>query len=246
MLDEVISVLGERTDYQGPVYRMVEDQSFAATSTLVDDFQQQDLLESLLDTAKPKYKQDVEPRHYLIATPFRYPPLKWGSRFGNRIMPSYFYASEDEHTVLVECAYYRFLFMAAMATPYPGTIRSKYMMFSVKVDSNHCADLTTITTPDIVTRLTHKQDYGFTQQLGKTLTEQHNTKVIRYHSARQQNAINVAVAKATEISSQKPQDCVNWHCITTNDSISYSARAKQTVSLDKLMFCVDEQLPLPA
>jgi hypothetical protein len=79
--------------------------------------QEQDLLEQLLDETKPPYKEGTQQLHYLISTPFRYPPLKYGSRFGDRTMPSFFYASETPQTVLGECAYYRFAFMAVIENP---------------------------------------------------------------------------------------------------------------------------------
>lgn len=73
------------TNYKAQVYRMVESQEKVATMTLVDT------LDELIEETKPSIRHQ-KPRHYLIQTPFRYPPLKHGSRFGSRFEPSIFYA----------------------------------------------------------------------------------------------------------------------------------------------------------
>ena len=72
----------------GELLRLVESQEQVAASTLVDDLGEQALLEDLLDNAKPPRRPGTEGLHYLLATPFRYPPLRHGSRFGNRFEPA--------------------------------------------------------------------------------------------------------------------------------------------------------------
>src|ERR1051325_4284533 len=61
-------------------WRAVEAQHQVSTRKLVDSRVEQELLETLIDRAKPP---DVTRGkvHYLLATPFRYPPLRHGSRF---------------------------------------------------------------------------------------------------------------------------------------------------------------------
>ena len=86
MLQDAINELGKLTNYKTSVYRIVETQEYAATMNLVDDLEEQELLEQLLDEVKPPYKKGTQKLHYLISTPFRYPPLKYGSRFGDRTM----------------------------------------------------------------------------------------------------------------------------------------------------------------
>ena len=66
----------------GTVYRLVESQEQIATLGYVDTLEEQTLLEEMLETTKPPYPFTTEDFHYLLKTPFRYPPLKWGSRFG--------------------------------------------------------------------------------------------------------------------------------------------------------------------
>lgn len=63
---------------QGRLVRLVESQEQVATLQLVDTLEEQALLEELLESGKPPVPADAEPLHYLLKTPFRYPPLRWG------------------------------------------------------------------------------------------------------------------------------------------------------------------------
>ena len=56
------------------------DSPWIATRKLVDSLAEQELLEKLLEGAKPPAPGARV--HYLLSTPFRYPPLPHGSRFG--------------------------------------------------------------------------------------------------------------------------------------------------------------------
>ena len=77
-------------------HRMVEAQHRVATQKLVDDSAEQQILEELLERAKPPAPDDAPPgMHYLLRTPFRYPPLRHGSRFGSRAERGIFYAARD-------------------------------------------------------------------------------------------------------------------------------------------------------
>ena len=60
---------------------MVESQHIAATMKLVDNRDEQDLLESLLESSKPAQPDDTAGLDYLLATPFRYSSKRGGSRF---------------------------------------------------------------------------------------------------------------------------------------------------------------------
>lgn len=68
----------------GEILRLVESQEQVATNQLVSTLAEQDLLESMLEASKPPLPQGTARLDYLLATPFRYPPLPHGSRFGGR------------------------------------------------------------------------------------------------------------------------------------------------------------------
>jgi hypothetical protein len=171
MLDRCLEEIGVPKKYSENVFRIVETQEYAATTKLVDDLDEQFLLEQMLDEIKPAYRDGTKELHYLISTPFRYPPLRYGSRFGDVTMPSYFYASEDIDTALAECAFYRFAFLTDMEKAYLKPVNSEHMSFSVKASTNKMSDTTLVRSSDIKERLTSPLDYQFTQVLGRTLNK---------------------------------------------------------------------------
>ena len=112
--------------HRGGTYRTSNALSY------VDTLEEQALLEELLDQAKPPYPEGCDRLHYLLKTPFRYPPLLWGSRFGRRHEPSIFYGGSSLDTTLAESAYYRYVFWFSMDGPPPkNTMVSQHTMFSV-------------------------------------------------------------------------------------------------------------------
>jgi hypothetical protein len=90
---------------------MVEAQHAAATMKLVDTAAEQALLEDLLETAKPPMPAAARPLHYLLATPFRYPPLPRGSRFRAAGEPGVFYGADALPTACAELGYWRWRFL---------------------------------------------------------------------------------------------------------------------------------------
>lgn len=74
----------------GAVHRITDRQGESGTADLVDNLREQARLEQLIDGVKPPVPSDWPeagdrrplPFHRLLLTPFRYPPLESGSRFG--------------------------------------------------------------------------------------------------------------------------------------------------------------------
>lgn len=90
---------------------MVEAQHAAATTRLVDSVEEQLLLEELVESAKPPLPAAARGLHYLLATPFRYPPLPGGSRFRGPGEPGVFYAADRLPTACAELGYWRWRFL---------------------------------------------------------------------------------------------------------------------------------------
>jgi hypothetical protein len=232
--------------YSKHVYRLVETQEIAATTNLVDDLDEQFLLEQMLDEVKPSYRPGTEDMHYLLKTPFRYPPLKYGSRFGSRVMPSFFYAGEDEHTTLAEVAYYRFVFLSHMQLSYDKPVRSEHMMFSVKVKSALCADLTEVGFAVLNEKLASPNSYHLSQSAGQWLVEQ-NIEVIRYCSARYKGGYNLAIAEPKVLLSKEPEKSQSWLCHSQNHKVSFARLGgEQPISFHQQEFLSEGQLPIPA
>jgi len=90
---------------------MVEAQHIAATMKLVDTLAEQDLLETLLEDSKPMLPAAAAGLDYLLATPFRYDPLRPGSRFRAVTDPGVFYGAESVRTASAELGYWRWKFL---------------------------------------------------------------------------------------------------------------------------------------
>lgn len=229
------------TQYQSDVWRVVESQERAATLQIVDDLAEQELLEQLLDVSKPVYRAGTEHMHYLLKTAFRYPPLPWGSRFGTRLMPSYFYASEAVSTALCECAYYRFMFFQDMQEPYDAAIRSEFNVFTVEVDAAHCLNLVAPTFAEVNAQISNPCSYQSAQVVGAWAFEQGNVDVIRFRSARDLNGVNVALANPAAIRSQKPKTHQRWLCLSKPQSVSFNSRDSAVSYVFKLANFCDAQ-----
>ena len=90
---------------------MVEAQHTASTMKIVDNSQEQDLLETLLEGSKPTQPASAQRLDYLLATPFRYFPLRGGSRFRAVTDPGVFYGAETVRTASAELGYWRWQFL---------------------------------------------------------------------------------------------------------------------------------------
>jgi hypothetical protein len=125
-------------------WRAVEDQSLNSTRKLVDSDAEQALLEALIDGVKPIWPPGERLRalHSLLATPFRYPPLRYGSRFGTRAERGIFYGAEIRRTVLAEKAYYQCLFLAGTKAAFASPITQSLTLLQFGIATRRGADLT--------------------------------------------------------------------------------------------------------
>ncbi len=89
------------------LWRAVEAQHRVSTMVLVDTLDEQALLERLLDDSKPAIPEGQQSLHWLLFTPFRYPPLPSGSRFRGAADPGVFYGAEQQRTACAELGYWR-------------------------------------------------------------------------------------------------------------------------------------------
>jgi hypothetical protein len=90
----------------------VEAQHVVSTLRLTgNDPEQQDLLERILEESKPALPAEAAELHYLLATPFRYPPSSRGSRFRAWPDPGVLYAAFERRTACAEMGYWRWRFV---------------------------------------------------------------------------------------------------------------------------------------
>jgi len=231
----------------GTIVRLVESQEQVATNSLVRTLTEQALLEDLIEASKPRVPGPAVGLHYLLATPFRYPPLPWGSRFGRRFEPSLFYAARGIDTVLAECAYYRFVFWSGMAEPPPAPLDTRHTLFSASIATSRGLQLQQAPFDEFTPALVDRRHYGATQALGSAMRDA-GIEAFEYRSARDPaQGLNVALFTPTALHTPKPDILDEWLCQTRADHVSYYSRPGGGIRDFPLnSFLVDGELPLPA
>lgn len=231
----------------GRLLRLVESQEEVATNQLVASLERQAVLEALLESTKPPLRKGSERLHYLLATPFRYPPLRHGSRFGARNEPSLFYGSLGLDTVLAEAAYYRFVFWQGMAVPPEGKLVTQHTM--VEADYLASRGLRLYQPPFAAhgESLTDPADYRATQELG-TKMRQAGIEAFEYTSARDpQGGTNVALFTPDALPMNAPLSMTPWLCELTGGHAKFSAGHDRTVFDFPLgLFMAGGEFPQPA
>ena len=234
------------TDLEGTLYRLVESQILATSMSFVDDLDEQFLLEQMLDETKPAYPPNSQNLHYLLKTPFRYPPLDWGSRFGRKHEPSLFYGGKDPDTVLAESAYYRLVFWHSMeGAPCKDRINTEHCLFSVNYQTDIGINLTSLPFSQYKHQLTHISDYQSSQALGSEM-RQANIQAFEYFSARC-DGICIALYTPQPFTQQKPLDSSQWLCQVTAEQVSFKRTDGDKVHKFPFeLFTQDDVLPMPA
>jgi hypothetical protein len=231
----------------GEILRLVESQEQVATNRLVATLAEQDLLESMIEASKPPLPRGAARLDYLLATPFRYPPLPYGSRFGGRHEPGLFYASRSVATVLAESAYYRFVFWQGMRQPPPGSLRTQHTLFGARLRARRGYALNQPPFDRFRAVLASRVDYRPTQALGRRL-RQVGADAIEYVSARDADGgLNVALYSPTAFATPRPTFKQEWLCETRADEVSFYARGDAGLRAFPLsQFTVEDRLPAPA
>jgi len=231
----------------GTLLRLVESQEQVATRQLVASLARQTLLEDMLEATKPRMRNGTESLHYLLATPFRYPPLKHGSRFGTRSEPSLFYGSLTTQTVLAEAAYYRFVFWHGMATPPPGKLDTQHTLFGAAYRSGQGLQLQAPPFAWHRAVLASPSDYRAGQALG-TAMRTAGIEAFEFVSARDPQAgINVALFTPRALARKEPVSQEAWLCELSGERVRFrAARGRDLHDFPLGVFQVAGRLPWPA
>jgi hypothetical protein len=236
------------TPLTGCLFRLVESQEQAATLSLVDTLAEQALLEQLLEDTKPAMPEAAEPLHYLLKTPFRYPPLKWGSRFGGVHEPGIFYGGGSVAATLAESAYYRLLFWHSIdAAPVKPVLRSAHTLFSASYRTARGICLQLPPFEQYQRQLTDKANYSHTQQLGSAMRSA-GVELFEYRSARaRQPELCVGLFSPTAFASTQPSTTSQWLCELSGEQVLFKQAGDSTVhQFSATQFHVNGSLPLPA
>ncbi|MCC5860178.1 MAG: RES family NAD+ phosphorylase [Ectothiorhodospiraceae bacterium] len=234
-------------ELRGEALRLVESQEQVATASLVSTLAHQAVLEQMLEEVKPPRRRGSERLHYLLATPFRYPPLRHGSRFGRRSEPGLFYGGRTESTVLAEAAFYRFHFWYGMTTPPPARIDTQHTLFAARYRSSAALQLHQPPFDAYRALLTHPADYRQTQALGSALREA-DIELFQFTSARDpRQGLNVALFTPRPFIRRAPVRESPWLCQLTADRVRFRGPLADDFHEFPLeTFLVNGELPLPA
>lgn len=228
-------------------WRVVESQHQIATRKLVDSDAEQQLLEQLIDSAKPPERA---PRglHYLLFTPFRYPPLRYGSRFGARHERGIWYGSETQRTAFAEVAYYRLLFLEGTSADL-GLLQTELTAFRASVRTQQGVDLTAPPFDAYATVLASPDSYAQTQALGAAMRAA-GVEAFRFVSARDvQGGVNVGVLAPAVFGRRAPKALETWHCTATRSAVELARRdyfKRASFQFPRNDFLVSGGLPAPA
>lgn len=228
-------------------WRVVEAQHHVSTRKLVDSAEEQELLEDLIERAKPRDPTGGRV-HYLLATPFRYPPLRHGSRFGAWNEPGIWYGAEARATAFAEVAYYRFVFLEGTRADLEP-VTTQLTAFRVNASTRHGVDL--VSPPFAAHRraIASRTRYAETQALGRAMRDA-GVELFRSPSARDpRHGVNVGAFTPAVFGRSRPRNLETWHCTATRHHVELAKRdyfGRDVMGFPRETFLVDGRLPAPA
>jgi hypothetical protein len=231
----------------------VEAQHLVSTRKLVDSDAEHEALEALIEASKPALPPAAPGRrgaaiHYLLATPFRYPPLRHGSRFGSRGERGIWYGADAVPTALAEVAYYRLLFAAGTAAAIlPLTLQLS--VFQAQVATAKGVDLSRPPFSRYRARVSSPTSYDASQRLGAEMRAD-GVQACRYASARDPaGGTNVAVFTPDAFARRTPSPYQVWLCTVADSGVAFQRAdpaRRERVAFAREAFVVDGALPRPA
>jgi len=230
---------------QGPVLRLVQQQGISSLDPLVDNLEQLARLEAMVETSKPPLPAagPGTPSHPLLTTPFRYPPLRHGSRFGSRQSRGLFYGSRSRSGSLVEGAYYGLLFWEGLIDPPPAPIRRRQTLFSVPLNASRGLQLQAITAETAQATLRDPLSYGPTQQLGAWMRDQ-GIGAFEYLSARSSDSLVQVGVFTPAVFQSTPFDQVEISAELTADHTTFLCHDDgQLHRFPRQLFLIDGSFP---
>jgi hypothetical protein len=207
----------ELRPWRGALWRAVEAQHRVATARLADTLQEQSLLEDLLEGSKPALPDP--PRHYLLTTPFRYPPVHpGGSRFRSATDAGVFYGAEERRTACAELGYWRWRFLLdspklPRLDPLPQTL------FQVRIDCR-ALDLTELPLSRDAAAWRDPADYGPCQRIAR-VARGAGADAVRYSSVRDPDAGACGAVFTPRSFAGEPSNEQSWLLAVTRERVRW-------------------------
>jgi len=225
----------------------VEAQHRLSTRRLVDSEREHEVLEELLEARKPRKPPDCRGLHYLLATPFRYAPLRRGSRFAARHERAVWYGSETLEGCFAEVAYYRLVFLEGSAGALEP-LAVELSAFRASAASERAVDLCAAPFERYAAQIASPTSYGSSQRLGADMRAD-GVELFRYPSARLAGAVHVGLFTPSAFARRTPTPPQTWHCVATKAAVELSRKSyftRATQRFERGGFLVAGRLPVPA
>jgi RES domain len=199
------------------LWRAVEAQHVASTMALVDSIEEQHVLERLLDDTKPAVPAAAAHLHWLLFTPFRYPPPPGGSRFRGPNDPGVFYGADAIRTACAELGYWRWRHL--LDSPALNAMPTKAQtVFQVKIRID-AVDLRAKPFARDRRHWTDPSDYSRCQDFGRTARAA-GVGAIRYASVRDpKHDACCAVLTPAAFASADPLEQQTWMLSVARDRV---------------------------
>ena len=199
------------------LWRAVEAQHAVSTTVLVDTLDEQALLEELIETSKPPLPPGAEGMHWLLFTPFRYPPPPMGSRFRAPFDPGVFYGADEIRTACAELGHWRWRFL--MESPALTALDPRQQtVFRVAVAAL-AVDLRKAPFDRDRRKWTDPNRYEATQAFARSAREA-GVGVIRYHSVRDpEQGGGGAILRLDAFAEKVPLETQTWWLSVTKSRV---------------------------
>jgi hypothetical protein len=227
--------------------RVVESQYVISTRKLVDSDDEQEILEALIDTVKPPVPAEMEHLHPLLFTPFRHPPLRWGSRFGTRSERGLWYGSLAIATALSEVAYYRLVFLeGTKANLSPVTV--ELSAFTAAIEGKRGLQLARPPFAAYAADISSKTSYAASQPLGAAMRAA-GIDVFTFTSARDPGAGQNVALFSPCFASSRPALLRTYVCTASRAMVDVTRkdllrRVPERYGFRREVFEVDGRLPI--
>jgi len=185
---------------------------------LVESIAEQHILERLLDEAKPAVPAAAARLHWLLFTPFRYPPPPGGSRFRGPNDPGVFYGADEIRTACAELGYWRWRFLLdspklPRLDPLPQTL------FQVRIDCMGL-DLTASPLSRDAAQWRNPADYGACQRLARAARAA-GAGAIRYASVRDPQGGPCGAVFSPRCFEGEPANEQSWFLAVTRERVRW-------------------------
>ena len=211
------AVASEASRFDRDLWRAVEAQHVVATTALVDTLDEQHVLERLLEESKPAVPPAARQLHWLLFTPFRYPPPPGGSRFRGPADPGVFYGADEIRTACAELGYWRWRHL--QDTPALAAMPTKPQTLFRSSLATRCVDLRA---PPLVrdrAEWTRRDDYAACQRFAR-VARAAGVGAIRYESVRDPRAGGCgAVLSPAAFASPVPREQQTWMLSVTRERV---------------------------